>query len=270
MIPPAREPKPPHSTLEAPSAPLASPISTPRESSGSTGAEATRLNAETVKLLAEANESRARQLSNLEQIGAWLQRDLAKEAARLQELDADLRRREARAPNQLGPGPTELNRQADAQPVETQQVLAETNARKAETESIHSLLWPSPMRAEAWRLWRDRLVRRAAAEAPAGILLARIHTTAAFERAGRPFSLELLRDLGRAIYDAGGEEVEKLAQAFTQTAAGRFEIRTIRVGDRIDHKFMKPSAGGLAEVQTVSSWAVRDANGIWQFPAEVA
>jgi hypothetical protein len=253
----------PESTIPA----LSSPI--PREIPESTDAQTLRLSAETVRLLAEANESRARQLRELEQIGAWLQRDLAKEAARLQVLDADLSRRQALGSQRLSREAAGLKNQTETQTGETAQSLAEAEARHAQADAIQALVWPSPVRSEAWRPWRDRLATRAAADGPAGILFARMHTAAALERAGRPFTLELVRDLGRAIYEVGGEDADKLAQAFTQAAGGRFEIRTVRVGDRIDHKFMKPSAGGLVEVQSVSGWAIRDANGIWQFPAEV-
>jgi hypothetical protein len=176
-------------------------------------------------LAAEANESRGRQLRDLEAIAAWLQRGLVAEAARLQQLEAD---------------------------------------------GSQAQLWPAALRGEAWRGWRGRLLARAATEGPAAILFARLHTLAALDLAGRPPPLELARDLGRSVYEAGVDEPEKLAHALTQAAAGRFEIRIVRAGDRIDNKFMKPSASGLAEVRTVAGWAVRDQNGLWQFPAEVS
>jgi hypothetical protein len=213
------------------------------------------LNAEAVKLVAEANESRARQLRELEDILARLHQNLLAEAGRLKQLDDDLRARDARLgeSERLYQEGAELKRQAQTQVRESQ-----------------AQFWPAGLRAESWGPWRDRLIGRAAAQPQAAVLLARLHTAAALERAGKPLPLELLRDLGDSVYEASPEDAEKLAQALTQAAGGRFEIKAVRVGDRIDKRFMQPAAGGLVEVRAVSGWAIRDAAGKWQFLAGVA
>jgi DNA repair exonuclease SbcCD ATPase subunit len=285
--------------------------------------------------VAEANESRARQLRELEEITARLHGNLVAEAERLRLLDAELRQREAKVQEVEGlyRQASELQRQAEAQAGETKRAAAELASRQGaaekaeqrareaqqqseesilrakrelaktqaaleqlqaettrveaarsqaaaaqqeaqrlreETEKLQAQLWPAAVRGEAWRPWRERMVRRAAAEPPVAILLARLHTAAAFESCARPLALELVRDLGRAVYESCDDDAEKLAQALAQAAGGRFEIRTVRPGDRIDNKFMRPAASGLAEVRAVAGWAVRDANGLWQFPAEVS
>ena len=216
--------------------------------------QANRLTAEAVKLVAEANESRARQLRELEDILARLQQNLVAEAARLRQLGDELRAREARLIQSEGlcQESAELQRQAERRAVELQ-----------------AQFWPAGLRAEPWRAWRERLIGRTAAEPPAAILLARLHTVAAMEAAGRPVPLELLRDLGESVYEASPDDAEKLAQALTQAGGGRFDIKAVRVGDRVDKRFMRPSAGGLVEVRAVSGWAIRDNAGKWQFLAEV-
>lgn len=170
-----------------------------------------RRNAEAAKLLAEANESRARQLTELEAIAAWLQRDLVAEAGRLKQLDEKLREREVQA------------REAGE-----------------ESEKLMTQIWPDAFRAESWRAWRETLIKRAVADGSAAILLARLHTAAALERSVRPLPLELVRDLGRSVYEALPDDAERIAMALTQTSGGRFEIRTVRAGDRLDNKFMNP------------------------------
>jgi hypothetical protein len=213
------------------------------------------LNAEAVKLVAEANESRARQLRELEDILARLHQNLVAEAGRLKQLDDQLRAREARLgeSERLYQEGAELKRQAQTQILESQ-----------------AQFWPAGVRAQSWGPWRERLIGRAAAEPPAAILLARLHTAAALERAGRPLPLELVRDLGDSVYEASPEDAEKLAQALTQAAGGRFDVKAVRVGDRIDKRFMQPAAAGLVEVRAVSGWAIRDAAGKWQFLAGVS
>ena len=209
--------------------------------------------AEAVKLVAEANESRGRQLRDLEHIAAWLQRGLVAEAARLKGVASE------------GPGAAVAAASAETA------VLAQENQRlRQAAERWQAQLWPVSLRTEPWRVWRERLLERAAGDPPAAVLLARLHLAAAWERGGKPWPLELARDLGRAVYEAGGDEAEKLAQALTQSAGGRFELRVVRVGDRVDNKFMKAAVGGLVDVRAVASWAVRDQNGLWQFPAEVS
>jgi hypothetical protein len=214
-----------------------------------------RLNAEAVKLVAEANESRARQLRELEDILARLQQNLVAESGRLKLLEDQLRAREAKLleSEALCQESAELKRQAQRQVLELQ-----------------AQFWPTGVRPESWRPWRERLIGRALAEPPAAILLARLHTAAALESSDRPLPLELVRDLGDSMYETCPEDAEKLAQALTQAAGGRFEIKAVRVGDRIDKRFMQPSAGGLVEVRAVSGWAVRDAAGKWQFLADVS
>jgi DNA polymerase III psi subunit len=217
--------------------------------------QANRLNAEAVKLVAEANESRARQLRELEDILARLQQNLVAEAGRLKQLEDQLRARQASLSESeaLCREGAELKRQAQTQVLELQ-----------------AQFWPAGVRAESWRPWRERLIGRALAEPLAAILLARLHTAAALESSGRPLPLEVVRDLGDSVYEASPEDAEKLAQALTQAAGGRFEIKAVRVGDRIDKRFMQPSAGGLVEVRAVSGWAIRDATGKWQFLADVS
>ena len=214
-----------------------------------------RLNAAAVKLVAEANESRARQLKELEDILARLQQNLVAEASRLKQLEDELRARQARLAESEGlcQESAELKRQAEKR-----------------IQEFQAQFWPAAVRAESWRPWRERLVGRCAAEPLAAILLARLHTIAALERAGRPVPLELLRDLGDSMYEASPEEAEKLAQALTQAAGGRFDLKTVRVGDRIDKRFMRPAGTGTVEVRAVSGWAIRDAAGKWQFLAEVS
>ena len=102
------------------------------------------------------------------------------------------------------------------------------------------------------------------------LLLARLHAAAALERSGRPIPMELLRELGRSVYETYAAQAERIAQALTQSARGQFDIKTVRVGDRVDNKFMKPLGSGLVEVRSVLGWAVRDARGNWQFLAEVS
>ncbi|MGA2865603.1 MAG: hypothetical protein ABSF95_14115 [Verrucomicrobiota bacterium] len=323
-------------------APPSSSASAPASSGGAAPAAAAagqaqtdRLNAEAIKLVAEANESRARQLRELEEITACLQRNLVAEAARLKQLDEELRGREAKVRESEGlyQEGAELKRQAETQALENRRALADAQARMAEaqkaeqrasqeqesnaaaalqaqneraksqaaleqlqaesarvetaraqalaaqqetqrlreeTEQLQAQSWPAGLRAESWRSWRERVIRRAAAEPAAGILVARLHTAAALERAGRPLTLELVRDIGGSVYETAPEDAEKIAQALAQAAGGRFEIKTVRVGDRIDKRFMQPSAAGLVEVRAVSSWAIRDASGKWQFLAEVS
>jgi len=244
------------STPAGPSGPPTTPNLTgpAPEAEDAARSQTNRLNAEAVKLVAEANESRARQLRELEDILARLHQNLVAEAGRLKQLDDELRAREARLgeSERLYQEGAELKRQAQTQILESQ-----------------AQFWPAGVRAESWGSWRERLIGRAAAEPPATVLLARLHTAAALERAGRPLPLELVRDLGDSVYEASPEDAEKLAQALTQAAGGRFDIKAVRVGDRIDKRFMQPSAGGLVEVRAVSGWAVRDAAGKWQFLADV-
>ena len=282
----------PRNTADVP-APETCPSPIPAET---VGGSTQRALAEAVKLVAEANESRARQLHELEAIATWLQRGLVAEAARLKQLESDLLSRGAATGKTIPPasalasaleGGAEAQRErARAQAALEQLQAASARLEKArgeaasleqenhrlrqEAERWQTQLWLAAVRGDAWRAWRERLVEHAAAEGPAAMLFARLHLAAALERAGRPLPLELVRDLGRSVYEAGVGDAEKLAQALTQAAAGRFEIRIVRVGDRIDNKFMKPSAGGLVEVRAVGGWAVRDQNGLWQFPAEVS
>ena len=236
-----------------------------------------RLNAEAIKLVAEANESRARQLGELEDILARLHQNVVAEAERLKQLEeqgnqaAALLAREQQARNQAALD--QLRAEGDKVEAARTQALAarqESQRLREETEKIQAQFWPAGVRAQSWGPWRGGLIRRAAAEPVAAILLARLHTAAALESSGRPLPLELVRDLGHSVYEAGPEDAEKLAQALTQAAAGRFDIKTVRVGDRIDKRFMQPSAGGLAEVRAVSGWAIRDDAGKWQFLADVS
>jgi len=225
------------------------------EAAGVAQSQTNRLNAEAVKLVAEANESRARQLRELEDITARLHQSLVAEAARLKQLDDELRAREAKLRESEGlcQQNAQLNRQAETQVLEFQ-----------------AQFWPAGLRAESWALWRERLLHRAAAEPASAILLARLHTATALQRAERPLPLELIRDLGDSVYEACPDDAEKLAQALTQAAGGRFDIKAVRVGDRIDKRFMQPAAAGLVEVRNVSGWAIRDAAGKWQFLADVS
>jgi hypothetical protein len=228
-------------------------------------AETNRLNAEAVKLVAEANESRARQLKALEDVVVSLQRSLAAEADRLKQLEHDLRLRETKALDQA----QIEHQQADAARAQLQAANQQAQCLREEADRFQIQLWPAALRGEPWAPWRARLLSRAAAEGPASLLLARLHTAAALEQSGRPLPLDLLRDLGRSAYEVCAEDAQKLAQALTQTSAGQFEIRTIRPGDRIDNKLMKPATPGLVEVRAVSGWSLRDAKGHWQYLAEV-
>lgn len=163
---------------------------------------------------------------------------------------------------------------AEAQPELEKLKEARADREKAEaaleeTRKLQARLWPAGLRGREWESWRDQLIARAAADTPAAILLARLHLAAALERSGRLLTLELVRDVGRSVYEASADQSEKIAQALTQAAGGQFAIKTVRVGDRVDNKFMKPSAAGVVEVRSVSGWAVRDGKGTWQFPAEV-
>jgi hypothetical protein len=227
-------------------------------------AQANRLNAEAVKLVAEANESRVRQLKALEEIIASLQRNLAAEAERLKQSEQQLHSREAKLVEQI------VVERQQAESARTQLRAAQQEAERIREESDHfqARLWPAALRGEPWRPWRVQLLSRA--DAPAFLLLARLHTAAALENSGRQITMELLRDLGRSVYETCPDDAQKLAQALNQAAAGQFEIRTVRPGDRIDNKLMKPSAPGLVEVRSVSGWSVRDAKGQWQFLAEVS
>jgi hypothetical protein len=294
-----------------------------------------RLMAETLRLIAEANEFGARQLQELKRIGEWLQRDLTAEAGRLAQLDKELRERQAAVEQaeKLYREGVELKRQAEAQARENQRSLAEAQSRKAaaekaeqkareeiksneqaaataraeqerantlliesqagrekaeavrneaatslqaakrlreEVEAVQGQLLPKAFQQETWRAWREEVIRRAATEGPVSLLLARLHAAAALERSGRPMPMELLREVGRSVYETYGPQAEKIAEALTQHSRGRFDIKTVRVGDRVDNKFMKPSASGLVEVRNVLGWAVRDAKGSWQFLAEVS
>jgi hypothetical protein len=283
-----------------------------------------QLAAETRRLIAE-----------LERICEWLQRDPVIEAARLVQLDKELRERQAavQRDEKLFHEGVELKRQADAQAQENQRGLAEAQNRRAaaekaeqkareetktneqaaataraeqerakallseshaervkaeavrndavrtlqeaqrlrqEAELVQAQLLPTAFQSEPWRVWREEVIRRAATEGPVSLLVARLHTAAALERSGRPLPMELLRDIGRSVYETYSAQAEKIAQALRQAAQGQFDIKTVRVGDRVDNKFMKPSAGGLVEVRAVLSWAVRDAKDSWQFLAEVS
>ena len=82
----------PRKSTPAPAAPAAPGA----ETTESMEAQTNRLNAEAVKLVAEANESRVRQLKDLEALLASFQRNLC-QAERLKQLDQDLRDREAKA-----------------------------------------------------------------------------------------------------------------------------------------------------------------------------
>jgi hypothetical protein len=236
------------------------------ETTASLEAKTNRLNAEAVKLVAEANESRVRQLKDLEALLASLQRNLSTEAERLKQLEKDLRAREAKA---LEQAQSEHN-QAEA--VRAQLLVCQQELQRAreESERLHGQLWPAAFRGEPWCAWRAQVLIRAASDGPTSLLLARLHSAAALEQSGRPLTMELLRDIGRSVHETFSGEAQKIAQALTQAAAGQFEIRTVRPGDRVDNKFMKPSVGGMVEVHSVSGWAVRDAKGAWQFLAEVS
>jgi hypothetical protein len=272
-------------------------------------AETNRLNAQTIKLVAEANAARSHKLQEMEQAARSLQDELAAEARRLNQLEHDLQLRQAKiaeaervlaaSAGQGRPGshePADEKRQAIADAVagkikaereehwrgeelqkseltaRAQVLAAQQEIERLNAESARRLaqLWPAPLRAEAWRDWRERVLNRAAAEGPAALLLARLHTAAAFEKSCRPLPLELVRDIGRSVYEVVAEDAERIAQALSQQAAGRFDLKLVRVGDRVDNKFMKPAAGGMVEVRAVAGWAVRDANGQCQFPADVS
>jgi DNA repair exonuclease SbcCD ATPase subunit len=235
-------------------------------------AQANRLTGETLKLLAEANEVCARQLQELKRIGGWLQRDLTAETGRLAQLDKDLRERETvvQQAEKLHREGVELKRQAETQAQENRRTLQEAQRLREEAEKVQAQLLPKALQGEPWRAWREEVIRRAATEGPVSLLVARLHTAAALERSNRPLTMELLRDIGRSVYETYSSQAEKIAQALTQTARGQFDLKTVRVGDRVDNKFMKPSASGLVEVRAVSGWAVRDAKGSWQFLAEVS
>src|SRR3974390_2019867 len=96
-----------------------------------------RLNAETIRLVAEANELGSKHLQELKRIGEWLQRDLVPEATRLAQLERDLREREARGQqaDKLTAEQTELKRQADTQAQANQRSVAEAQTRKAAAEA---------------------------------------------------------------------------------------------------------------------------------------
>jgi hypothetical protein len=159
---------------------------------------------------------------------------------------------------------------AEAVRSEAAQSVQEAQRLRDEAGRLQDQLLPKAFQGESWRSWREEVIRRANSGGPASLLVARLHTVAALERSGRSLPLELVRDLGRSVYEADGPLADRMAQALVQSAGGQFEIKTVRLGDRVDHKFMKPSASGLAEVRTVSGWAVRDAKGHWQFLAEVS
>jgi hypothetical protein len=236
--------------------------------------QANRANAETVKLLAEANESRARQLTELEKVGVWLQRSLTEEAEKLRLLEEALRERQARFQ-------TAEKQRLEAQAQQHHAGLANAQTQNAKLQQENSqlrstiaaldgLLWPAAIRDDSWRTWRECLVQRAGAEPSAAALLGRLHLAAALETGGRSAGLELIRDLGRSVYETCPDDAPRLAQALSQGSAGRFEIRTVRAGDRVDNKFMKAASAGLTEVRAPAGWAVRDNNGVWQFPADVS
>ena len=236
------------------------------ETTTSLEAKTNRLNAEAVKLVAEANESRVRQLRDLEALLASLQRNLSTEAERLKQLDQDLRTREAKALEQAQSD----HNQAEAARARLLACQQELQRVREESERLQGQLWPTTFRGEPWCAWRAQVLSRAATDGPTSLLLGRLHSAAALEKSGRPLTMELLRDIGRSVYETFTGEAQTIAQALTQAAAGQFEIRTVRPGDRVDNKFMKPSAGGMVEVRAVSGWAVRDAKGAWQFLAEVS
>jgi hypothetical protein len=257
------------------------------------------------------------------------------EAARLAQLDNDLRHRQAaiEQAEKLYRDSAEIKRQADAQAHEIQRAMADAQSREAAAEkaelkareerdlteqaaararadqqrskrlllegqaklqqaeairadamghitraeslfkelaTVQGHLLPIAFRGEPWRTWREELIRRAASDGSAYLLLARLHTAAALERSERPLPMELARDIGRSVYEADSAHAEKIAQALTEAARGQFDIKTVRTGDRVDNKFMKPAMSGLVEVRAVSGWAVRDAKGSWQFLAEVS
>lgn len=133
-------------------------VPVPTEPAGATPAQTTRLNAEAVKLVAEANESRARQLRELEEITARLHRNLVAEAERLQVLDQDLRKREAKAQEmeRLYKEGAELKRQAEAQALESQRALAAVGARAAEAENAEQRAREAQVKSEAAALEADR------------------------------------------------------------------------------------------------------------------
>ena len=148
--------------------------------------------------------------------------------------------------------------------------LQEAQRLREQAEKVQAQMLPKAFQDESWRAWREEIIRRAGTEGPVSLLLARLHAAAALERSGRPIPMELLRELGRSVYEAYAGQAERIAQALTQSARGQFDIKTVRVGDRVDNKFMKPLASGLVEVRSVLGWAVRDARGNWQFLAEVS
>jgi len=233
-------------------------------------AQTLRALAEAVKLGAEANESRARQLRELEYVAEWLQRGLTAEAGRLEPAAGEPRTPGMVSENTpLEPRRLEAARLAKLE-TRAESLEQENHRLRASLNRFESCWWPKALAGDAWRPWRDHLLERAVSDAASDLLLARLHLAAAWERTGRPLPLELARDIGRSVYEAGGDEAERLAQALTQAASGRFEIRTVRVGDRVDNKFMKPAVSALVDVHSVASWAVRDPNGLWQFPAEVS
>jgi hypothetical protein len=298
-----------------------------------------RVHAETNKLIAEANESRTRQLISLEQIAVYLHRELDEKAKKIKEAakhyeEGERYFEEGRILHEKG---VELNRKAEEQRKMNLEMEAELEAKKKESENSKQLaeaakkgaeeakraaqdeqerakklfeqdqmerqalekaqkeasrgreeteriqeesrklqaqLWPSGLKGEKWQDWRDDIVKRATSDNSIALLLGRLHIAAALEQANET-QLEVLRDISRQLYKTFADRVDLIvgiAETFNQAARGQFVIKTVRVGDNMDPNFMRPPGGSRnsTQVNKVTSWAIRDASGNWQFPAEVA
>jgi hypothetical protein len=81
--------------------------------------------------------------------------------------------------------------------------------------------------------------------------------------------MDSLRSLGRSVYEAYPQDAERIAQALNQTAASKFNIKTVQAGEDVDRLFMDPAPGTGRCVKAVLGWAIRDASNNWQYKAEV-
>jgi hypothetical protein len=147
---------------------------------------------------------------------------------------------------------------------------------------VASLVFPAVMGGPPLDRWRGNIEEGIRSGNPdAGILAAELHVVAACE-GGEPDSRLLLgalkevsRYLVRFLASAGGEPaqiVEELtawAEQFNSVAQGRYSIQVPRLGASVDLGYASPKPG-VKTVSSVLTWAVRNANGVAEFKAEVS
>jgi hypothetical protein len=188
--------------------------------------------------------------------------DARMERARLQQeasdrLDAEVKARQSENDRRLA----EARRLEDLAQ-RTQEVI----------DSLRRQLWPSCLVGGEWSAWREKIEGRSAGADVAGVLLARLHTLAAIERMGKDQPFDLLREIGRLVYECGEEEcvIAGLCEALNRIGSGRFRLKLVKVGDDVDRTMNRVGTSTTdLKVREVKSWVVMDRDGNVRCPAEI-